>query len=249
MTRNQIDYQKLVEGQRSNLAQEELTRMRDLRNYRIAQETLAENTRHNRVYEDIQASSLDESIRHNRAVEVRELAALTETSQHNRASESIEFSNAAERQRANLALENETRYAHRVGESETRRFHDQSLALSQRQLDELREYHSGSLGVQSRNIDLGYADLSERQRANLASEQIRSSVNEEAVRHNITLESLQQQDVYTRERSQANQRRHDIAVESETKRANQVREAQGWTDTIVSGANTIVKAIPLFGGS
>lgn len=65
MTRNQIDYLKLLETQRNNKAIERLTEARDQVNRDLGFATLGETTRHNYATEQHNRSVLDETIRHN----------------------------------------------------------------------------------------------------------------------------------------------------------------------------------------
>lgn len=69
MTKNQIEYQKLLETKRANAAVEDLTRRRDERTLALREAELSETGRHNMAYE-LEAST------HNRNVEA-------ETTRHN----------------------------------------------------------------------------------------------------------------------------------------------------------------------
>lgn len=87
MTRNQIEYNKLLEQRRSNLQQELLTRQRDIKANRVA---LAE---------------VDERRRHNEFVEWLDYASLGERAAHNQASRAIQQFHEDEIQRSNLMKE------------------------------------------------------------------------------------------------------------------------------------------------
>lgn len=120
MTQNQINYQKLLEEQRSNLANEDLTRRRDSETARsnLARET--ETRRSNLANEtETRRSNLAREVETNRSNLAKELeinrhnvATETETARSNRANEKIGARNAAtaafnarETARSNLAHE------------------------------------------------------------------------------------------------------------------------------------------------
>lgn len=94
MTRNQIDYAKLLESKRAAQAQETLTRRRDEAAMRLGIDQLAETSRHNLAGERISKGTLDETSRSNMAKE-------RETYRANVAKET-------ETNRSNLARESET---------------------------------------------------------------------------------------------------------------------------------------------
>lgn len=123
MTKNQIEYAKLREAMRSNLAGEDLTRKRDLAARELGINTLAESTRHNQAVELLDSGKLNETVRSNLAKESEtkrsNLARELETERHQKAAEAIDIgkttattaSRAAELlelHRSNLARETET---------------------------------------------------------------------------------------------------------------------------------------------
>lgn len=130
MTKNQIEYAKLLETKRSNLANEDLTRKRDTTAREVGLGNLQEGQRHNKATETQASASLDETVRsnkvreteaarHNVAGEVEmyrhnvsgerlQSAAQAEQARHNRAGESLTASTIAETQRSNIARETET---------------------------------------------------------------------------------------------------------------------------------------------
>lgn len=128
MTKNQIEYNKLLETKRANQASE-----------RAKLSEIAETGRHNLAGEQIQRASLDETSRANRAREAWQSDTLAETmrsnqereslarAQHselqrsNRASEDIRRQQNVETQRSNLARENETHRSNLAKETETQR--------------------------------------------------------------------------------------------------------------------------------
>lgn len=116
MTRNQIEYQRLLETKRANLAQEALTSARDAVNAEVSRGTLAESKRHNVAYEaEVSRHNIateSETVRHNVAVEnqAREelgikQATLDETKRHNVAGEGLTAAQLEESKRHNIAQE------------------------------------------------------------------------------------------------------------------------------------------------
>lgn len=164
MTKNQIEYAKLLETRRANARQEELTDARD----RAAREA--------RVVE------LGETARHNVATERHNEAVLGETRRSNVAREAIETAKNEESKRHNLEAERINLYS------------AQESARHNRQTE----------STESRKVDLGYAQLSEQ------------------ARHNVAQESETQRSNISRE---VETNRSNVARETETKRANERREA------------------------
>lgn len=135
MTKNQIEYGKLLEGRRANLAQEDLTRRRDTAAREAKLIELSEVGRHNLAQEQYQKGSLDEQSRHNTALEglqSREIdlkgSTLTETKRANRAREMLQSQQNVEAKRSNLAKEElgriqatETQRSNMAREQETTR--------------------------------------------------------------------------------------------------------------------------------
>lgn len=143
MTKNQIEYNKLVETRRANIAQEDLTRMRDQAareaklielgesrrhnlagealsqgSLRVQEGTLAESVRHNQRGEAISSAQLSESQRHNKASEAATLIDLSERGRHNLATEQAQLIDLDERSRHNQVVEAETKRHNVVGEAE-----------------------------------------------------------------------------------------------------------------------------------
>lgn len=122
MTRNQIEYGKLLESRRSNQANERLTGRRDEAAIQARTIELAELGRHNVATEGLQAQqislnaqTLGETIRHNRQTESvaqgqLELGRgqLSETRRHNQAQERATVIQLNEQSRHNLVTEAET---------------------------------------------------------------------------------------------------------------------------------------------
>lgn len=108
MTKNQIEYNKLLESRRSNLANEQLTEKRD----RLAHEVNIGNLRRQERYD---SASLDEQSRAHRVTEGIEAAKAgiqaqlaSETARSNRAKEEQNFISYLETLRSNSAREYET---------------------------------------------------------------------------------------------------------------------------------------------
>lgn len=134
MTRNQIEYVKLLETRRSNLRGEELTASRDTLAAEAKRVELQEAARHNLATEaltgrnlDIQRASLDETTRHNKSTEQIGRGTLAESTRHNQAqevetrrhnteTEGLQRISLDETGRHNLVTEGETRRHNLVGE-------------------------------------------------------------------------------------------------------------------------------------
>lgn len=226
MTRNQIDYLKLVETQRANAVQEDLTRIRDQANIEIGRGQLEESKRHNLAQEQYQMGSLQELSRHNQATELLGTQQLQESSRHNLATE-------LEATRHNTAAENEMYRSNLARETETHRANVQSENLRQMELSEQQRYHNMSISLGYSNVQLGYAQLSEQQRANQAREA-------ETHRSNVQHEMLTSQQIA--ETTRANQAR-----EQETNRSNVSREAElhrsNTVNESIQVANTVIRGV------
>jgi hypothetical protein len=111
MTKNQIEYAKLLETRRSNIRQEQLTGERDKASRELGRAQLIEAGRHNLAQEGISSVSLDETSRHNVAMENVSVGQLAESTRHNRAGEGISWAQAQEQARHNVANEGLERQA------------------------------------------------------------------------------------------------------------------------------------------
>lgn len=171
MTKNQIEYAKLVEMRRSNRAQEELTGTRDSRSYEVSRSQLVELGRHNLAQEKQAKLSLDEesranrtreaeTMRHNVVTEIEsershrtgeglEQAKLAETQRHNRTTEQVGAGTLAEQGRANRA--NEALKGQQIAESA--RQADQTLV-------ELNRHQTATEGIQQQDADTRSSQLS-----------------------------------------------------------------------------------------
>lgn len=182
----------------------DLTRLRDLTTRELGMQQLAETARANRVRESQNLVAMGETHRANLAKESANLMSLSEqhrsnvakereTYRANVAKESLNTSQLAETVRANMAKEQET-YRHNV-QSEAA-----SFDAAQARRDAARINLSGDIA----RIELGYSQLSETMRSNLAREG-------ETHRTNVARET---------ETSRSN-----ISRENETHRSNLVSEA------------------------
>lgn len=112
MTNNQIQYQRHLEDQRSNLAREALTdrdlserERHNLESERYSWADLGERTRHNKAGESISWSDLAERSRHNKVSEQYGWADLAERSRYHDDSLGVERDKLAEQHRSNFAQE------------------------------------------------------------------------------------------------------------------------------------------------
>lgn len=192
MTKNQIEYTKVLETRRANTAQEELTRRRDEAAIAARQVELSEASRHNKATEAlsatqlaIQQGSLDETARHNRVYE-------EESKRHNIRSEAIGSAQLQESVRHNKAGEQ----LQRISLNETAR-HNLASEV---------EVNRHNVATEEATI----IDLQERQRHNAVTEA-------EARRHNIATEVTNAGrltlDTVTSQQQLAETKRHNVAME------------------------------------
>lgn len=195
MTKNQIEYNKLLETQRFNTAQAEMQREQIANDFVAKQLSLQESQRHNRASESISALMQQESQRHNLATEQVSLDSNAEQQRANKARE-------AEQHRSNVAQE----------------------ALSSRSLDQSKQYQTASVGLGYSQVGLGYSQLAETQRTNIAHEGIQMYSNleqsranqareNEAKRHNIVSEAISRYGNTLTQQRQSEQTRHNKASE------------------------------------
>lgn len=219
MTRNQIEYLKYKEAQRSNLKQEELTAARDQAAKELGFGNLAENVRHNTATERHNTLVLGEQQRHNYAQEAHDSAVLGEQIRSNRANEAMTKMRDAEVARANQAREAETLRHNQELESQGR----VSLDLQQRSLSEVErsnraretetnrsnlaresETHRANVAAESnrqQQIELGYSQLKEQERYHSMSISLGYSQLSEQQRTNRANEGIRMREVAERERT------------------------------------------------
>lgn len=240
MTKNQIEYLKHKETQRSNLRNEELTAQRDATNRELGFGNLAEATRHNVATERHNAAVLDETSRHNLATEANEANKLLETTRHNQATERVQELTLSESVRHNQVVEGiqkqdaNTRYyqylesqRHNIAsESETAR---SNLAREQ-------EIHRSNLANEAEINRANLAREFETQRHNKSTEDLGykqlslgySQLNELSKYHSQSIalgySQLAEQNRAALAR-EAETRRSDLAKEKETERTNRENES------------------------
>lgn len=214
MTRNQVEYAKLLESKRAAQASEALTASRDANAHYIASITAAETERAHRAQEAYNVQYLGEVVRSNQAREGLQLQAQQETQRSNLAREAeahrANIAAEAERHRANVASELELNRAHLASEAELYRSHTQSEYLTQRQQDIQKQYYQQQIG-------LGYSQLSEQQRANKAREQEthRANLTHERQQTAALLEQQAQNRASNQLRSEELAERQRAAIEQE----------------------------------
>lgn len=243
MTRNQIEFLKLLETQRANSASEIEVARANRERERQGQVALDETARRNLATEHLSSQQLLESIRHNTATE-------TESRRHNIASELSIAQQMEETRRANLAREQISFDAN----AETRRSNLQREQLQAAQLEETQranvvreQQNQQSLSETQRahrqQERLQSSQLAETQRANRENELIRQQQLAETIRYNSVLGDLRAGELLESQRShraseelslarnvlagtqQAETVRSDLARESEQNRHNLATEA------------------------
>lgn len=203
MTKNQIEYNKLLETQRANLASEEITKRRDEATRRLGIQQLQETARHNQQVELQARDNLAEQYRNN-------LAQLQELQRSHLVSEGIAQQNAdatyrqaIETGRHNLATEELTGFATAVsklgaelGASSRETAAAISAAASQYASDNalLGKQMDVDLGLRSIASQAGLrtAELQETKRINTARQQEINRANraQEALKSGSLLETV-----------------------------------------------------------
>lgn len=230
MTKNQIEYLKLRETQRSNAAQEQLTAHRDARTYEIALGNLNESVRSHKANEDLGNRQLLETTRSNMERERTNWAVLGETQRHNQAvegetyrhnleTESQARNELSERRRSNLAQEQ----LQQLNLS----YRGQELNIRQNELAETirsnqaREFETNRSNL-AREIETNRSNIAqekERNRSNVASEQ-------ETARSHRATEALRTREIGLGYSQLAEAERSNRARELETYRSNTAREIE-----------------------
>lgn len=217
MTKNQIDYNKLVETRRSNLENEEIARTRAEREYELGILNLQELGRHNMATEAHAVNVLAESSRAAREQERLLADRNLETQRANLRAEEISLSNLAEQSRSNRAREAETYRSNLAKEVELHRSNLESESIRRR-----------ANVINAQSVSLGYSQLAEAQRANVQREKenVRSAKASEQIRRQQIAATKAVQQEANRETKRANKarekesKRHNQAVEQETTRHN-----------------------------
>lgn len=210
MTKNQIEFNKLLETKRMNEVSAAL-KQQEISNDFVAKQL-----------------NLQEAQRHNKASESVSMLSAQEAQRHNVASEQVSLDSLSEQKRSNLARESEQARSNRAQE-----------ALSSRSLDQSKQYQTASVGLGYSQVGLGYSQLAETQRSNIASEGIRMYSNleqsrankakeAETTRHNVVSEAISRYGNSLAEQRQSEQVRH-----------NKVSEVSMFIDNGVSVAKAI----------
>lgn len=255
MTRNQLEYLRLLETERSNKAVEQQTALRDSRTYALGVRSQDEVERANRERELFNRDSLRETGRHNQAVESHNLAQLQESMRHNLSTENmsaitnqLRLQELDEVRRTNLARETENRRHNLAAEVEayrssvaretentrhnlaTERVASGQLNVDRQRAAEIARSNKANEGLQSQRNAISSAELSALNSYRGAQLSLSQRQQDEVVRSNVAKEN--------------ETRAHNLATETETARHNQVMETQGYWST---GADVAVKASRVFG--
>lgn len=277
MTKNQIEYGKLLETSRNNQVIEDLTRKRDRANLELGRGTLAESVRHNKATESQAVAMLGETSRSNRAKEELQAQAQSEAARHNVASETLQHGQLAETRRSNVAREVETQRANLARESETTRSNLAREAETTRSnLARESETNRSNLAneaigrqrnaIASQQVSLGYSQLAEQQRHSMVveNETRRSNMAAEAEAINKRTQTLKEQSRHNQvmERQGEAQvielNRHNLATEQLTSERQDVQEyvdrrnatsnrQRALGDLISSAARSVATAVALGG--
>lgn len=171
-----------------------------------------------------------EDSRHNKVTEV-------ETERHNRVAE-------AEIVRHNVVSEGEVYRHNVVTEGEIQRHNIESEALGRAQLDEVVRHNVRSEALETQRIQLGYAQVSlgysqlqEARRSNIANEQIRGRANEITNAYNQGLLNLRGQEVAISNRAQQENVRHNQAMEYNSFLSATASQKQAEASILNAGAN------------
>lgn len=223
MTKNQIEYLKLLETQRSNKATEEINRSRAATDREIGLGQLAETQRHNIAGEQQQVAILGETQRHNVVSEQLQSTSISEAMRSNRAQEEISLKRQLEDERSNRAREAETERSNRSRERETERsnraqeaeYHRSNLARE----EETHRTNVANEVIRNRGVDAQFAGVAAQY----------ASIAETSKYHAATV-ALEGQRLS--ELSRANkatereQHRANVSREHETMRSNFAKEAE-----------------------
>lgn len=268
MTRNQIEYSKLLETQRTNRVNEGLTRQRDVNTYLLGSRQLSESQRHNRETEAQGRQNLQETRRSNQAREQISLDTLAETRRSNLATEALRGREADikagelevhrgtldETRRTNQVREGiqrdtlaETTRSNLAREAETAR-HDIATEQNQRYSAQMQlagtKYASDTNYKASQNATY-QRDLASQRQLQLGREQLQQKeVNDTRARLISTMGTLEQMRA---NKATESIRREEAAARTgaleETARHNQVVESETQRHNIVQEATTIGQSL------
>lgn len=249
MTKNQIEYNKLLESKRSNQANEELTRIRDERAHALGTATLAETSRYHSADIEVRQASLDEQIRSNtareRETERSNLAKEAETQRSNMVKETETY-------RSNVARETETARANRAAEE----YRTQQLALDSEvrrgQLAETIRSNRAHESISWANVDVGYqnvalgaSQLAETRRRNLVQESQESQRLTEQHRINTVTANQRARELAIKQQSA------DIAAYDSKSRRMQAETQRGTSrsERVRNYSSAISSVVPMIGGA
>lgn len=215
MTKNQIEYNKLLETQRSNRAQESLTEKRDNRAYEVSSGTLSETKRHNVAAELVSSNTLAETKRSNLARE-------------------------EENYRSNVAKESENVRHNTAVEVETRRSNVAGERLRSRELSEQSRHNlqTESVGRTQAQASMLQATASQRQAL------VAASRAQEEARHNATVEDESHRANVARE-TETNRNNVAVLAETIRSNQEREREnaAHHTAEDVFKGIDTVSKAV------
>lgn len=250
MTKNQIEYLKLLESQRANRAQEALIDRRDRASAELGRAQLTETAKHNRATEQQSFAVLGETHRANLAQEAWHIQTLGEQQRSNLRNEQLKAEQQAEVVRANKRREltdlgslrlslygfSEQQKHNRATETETRR---SNIAREQ----ETARANRASEQIQQMKVLLGQDELAEVQRKNtLQNEQYYSGL-QETYRSNLVKERE------TKRHNEEVERQtgvRDLNTIGETVTHNRRTEGIQETQTVVKGLGDIGKILTQF---
>lgn len=246
MTKNQIEFNKLLETQRANQREEELTRVRDERTYALGQDQLAEAARHNRTTEKQYASSLDETARSNRA---REYETARSNKQRELETHRSNLAHESELFRSNVSREAETRRANLAAEAQRRAELRLDTEIRRGQLAETRRSNRAHEAIGWGNVSLGYSQLSETARANREREALGRSQLAEDKRRTSLNAAQRAREIAAREESNRTQRysaetgRLQYQTDASRAKAQNFRDYSSGINSIIRSAGSAVSMI------
>lgn len=232
MTKNQIEYLKLRETQRSNLSNEQ----ERARANRAAEQHnalyLGETKRANLERERQGVETLKEQQRYHDQTYFLGANQLAETERSNRAREVLTEAQLHETQRANLAREDEERRSNLAREMETSRA---NYARENLQLGSLEE----TIRSNRRKEDIQSSQLAEAIRFNTLTHDYRVSQLEEQHRANVANEIIGTANQVTNAGYLAERVRSDLAREAETALHNRAMELKDYSTRVTLSPNYV----------
>lgn len=223
MTKNQIEYLKLLETERSNKATEDINRSKVASDREIGLGQLAESKRHNLAGEQQQIAILGETQRHNVIGEQLQAQSISEVMRSNRAQESLQLKSQLENERSNRAREAETERTNRAREVETERSNRANeKEYNRSNLAREEETHRTNVAnelIRNRGVDAQFAGVAAQY----------ASIAETSKYHAATV-ALEGQRLSELSRSnkaaEREQHRTNVTREHETMRSNMAKESE-----------------------